>query len=554
MAHKKKLSIGKSDFQDLIKENYYYVDKTIFIKHITEASADVLLIPRPRRFGKTLNLSMLHYFYEKTEQDRTTLFDNLSIRNTKTFKTHQGKYPVIFLTFKDIKELSWTSLYRHLTNLVRDEFVNHQYLLESDLLYETEKRYFESVLKNEAQEPGYANALKYLCAYLHRFHNQKAVILVDEYDTPLHTGYINGFYKEIINFMRNFLSAGLKDNKHLFKGVITGILRVAKESVFSGLNNLDVYTLLDEQFNTAFGFTEQEVKSLLKEYDISDRFNELARWYNGYLFGGKIVYNPWSVLNYVNRKPGKPHPYWVNTGGTELVDNLATRGGKELREELGQLLEGQSITKPVYENIVMKDVEKQDDLLWSFMLFSGYLKCTGEAVRRNYYELKIPNEEVRIVYEELVKRWFTEKIESNRLEDMLKALEKGDISLFEKLLRQIVLQVMSYHDFSGAPEKVYHALVLGMLVWMSDKYKIRSNRESGYGRYDLMLKPEDLSRQGIVIEFKRVYDSEKPEDVLKEALKQIENRQYATELEAAGVKDILKIAVAFQGKELWVKT
>ena len=263
-------------------------------------------------------------------------------------------------------------------------------------------------------------------------------------------------------------------------------------------------------------------------------------------------YNPWSVLNYIDNQ-GEFKPYWINTASAEIIDNLVTRGGRELREEIGQLLENKAITKPVYENIVIRDLEKLDDLVWSFMFFSGYLKTTGEAVHRNFYELKIPNEEVRIVYEELVRRWFAEKIESNRLEEMLTALESGDVELFERMLRIIVLQIMSYHDLGGEPEKVYHALVLGMMVWLSSKYTILSNRESGYGRYDLMLKPNDISRTGIIIEFKCVYDNEKPEHVLSQALKQIEKRRYTAELEEAGINEVLKIAIAFRGKELWVK-
>ncbi len=549
---KKKLPIGKSDFKTLIDDNCCYVDKTHFIKEITEASADVLLIPRPRRFGKTLNLSMLRYFYEKSDEDRNVLFDGLAVQNDEIFEVHQGKYPVIWLTFKDIKDLSWESLFHGIKNLLRDEFSRHEVLLKSDILSESEKNYFESVIKGEAEFRDYADSLRYLSAWLRRFHNKRTVILIDEYDTPIHAGYVSGCYEEIINFMRNLMSGGLKDNKHLFKGVITGVLRVAKESVFSGLNNLGVYTLLSPRFSNAFGFTDSETLTLLEDYGMKDCYDEVSHWYNGYRFGKTVLYNPWSVLSYIDNQ-GAPQPYWINTASTELIDNLATRGGRELREELGQLLEGREITKTVHENIAMRDLEKRDDLLWSFMLFSGYLKPVGEAARRNHYKLQIPNEEVRIVYEALIERWFAEKLESGMLEEMLNALESGNIKLFEHMLRSIVLQIMSFHDFSGVPEKVYHALVLGMLVWMSDKYEIRSNRESGYGRYDLMLKPKDRDRQGIIIEFKKVHEGEKPEEILEQALKQIKDRRYASDLEASGIKDILKLAIVFRGKELWIK-
>ncbi len=549
---KARLPIGVSDFREIREDGYHYIDKTLFISEVTEASGKVLLIPRPRRFGKTLNLSMLQYFYEKSEEDRGRLFDGLAIRDDEVFEKHQGKYPVISLTFKDLKDLSWDLMFQGFANLLQDEFHRHQMILNSDALSPAEKAYFESVMTGKAGIRDYADALRYLSRFLRRYYDRRPVILIDEYDTPVHTAYAGGFYRESVNFIRNLLSGGLKDNEHLFKGVITGILRIARESVFSDLNNLAVYTLLEEEFNSAFGFTEDEVRCLLKKYGLSDRYDEVSFWYNGYLFGTRVIYNPWSVLNYAASKTGKPRAYWINTGSTDIIDRLATRGGKELREELGQLLEGGTITKPVYENIVIGDLEKQDDLLWGFMLFSGYLKATEET-DYEIYKLQIPNQEVRLTYQKLVRTWFAEKTDPNQLEQMIKALEQGNIKHFELILRQVVLQIMSYHDFSGVPEKVYHALVLGMLVWMSGRYDIRSNRESGYGRYDLMLKPKDVSRQGIIIEFKKVYEDETHEDVLDQALKQIEDKEYAAELEAAGVEDILKIAVVFRGKELWMK-
>jgi len=553
---RKRLPIGLSDFRELRKNDCHYTDKSLLIRDVIGAYDKVLLFPRPRRFGKTLNLSMLRYFFEKSDEDRSTLFDGLAVRDDPVFGAHQGKYPVIRMTFKDMKELSWEPLFRRISNLVRDEFLRHEYLLGSDSLRDPERRYFESVLEDRAMPADYGDALRYLSDFLHRHHNKQVVILIDEYDTPLHAGYAKGYYEEIISFLRNFLSGGLKDNEHLFRGVVTGILRVAKESVFSGLNNLGVYTILEEEFCTAFGFTETEVRHLLDAYDLSDRWEEVSHWYDGYLFGDTVIFNPWSVLNYVARKGKKARPYWVNTASTEIIDNLATRGGRELREEVGTLLEGGSITKPVYDSIVMRDLEKWDDLLWSFLVFSGYLKA-AEQTDVETYRLEIPNHEVRIIYQKMVRGWFAEKTDSNQLEEMLMALETGDVRLFGRMLRRIVTQVMSYHDLAGEPEKVYHALVLGMLVWMSGKYEIRSNRESGYGRYDLMLKPKDVSRQGIIIEFKKVdeedEDKETPETALEHALEQIEARQYAAELEAAGIRDILKLAIAFRGKELWVR-
>ncbi|CAN2043596.1 AAA ATPase-like domain-containing protein, nuclease domain-containing [Candidatus Magnetomoraceae bacterium gMMP-1] len=554
MQTKRKLPIGISNFKKLRDNNFHYIDKSMFIKEVIEASAEVLLFPRPRRFGKTLNLSMLRYFFEKSNEDKSNLFNGLKIYDDEFFKKHQGQYPVIYLTFKDIKALSWENSYEGIREIISEEVERHNELLNWDGLSDRVKTRLKSIINGNASQRIYENSLLILSKELHRCHGAPVVILIDEYDTPLHSAYINNYYDEVISFIRNFLGCGFKDNEHLFKGVITGILRVAKESVFSGLNNLGVYSLLVPEFAQIFGFTEKETKKLLSDFDIEKQYDEVAYWYNGYLFGGEVIYNPWSLLNYAASKDKKPRPYWLNTADTSMIDKLATRGGRELREELGCLLDRDVITKPIYESIVMKDLEKRDNLLWSFLLFSGYLK-TVEQIDNEMFKLQIPNNEVSMIYRKLIQNWFDEKIESNQLEEMLRALEIGDIKLFQRMLRLIVKQIMSYHDLSGQPEKVYHALVLGMLVWLSYKYEIRSNRESGYGRYDIMLKPKDLNKQGIIIEFKRVYkdEGETPEGTLEDALKQIEEKQYAAELEAAGVNNILKLAIAFQGKELWIR-
>ncbi|MCP4105244.1 MAG: AAA family ATPase [Desulfobacteraceae bacterium] len=559
MDNRKPLLIGQSDFRELRLARGYYIDKSLFIQEIIENGMQVILVPRPRRFGKTLNMSMLQYFFEKSEHEHARLFNGLAVCDTAVFKEHQGRYPLICLTFKDQKELSWKMLFQRLRHLIRDEFVRHEYLLQSDILASSEKRYFRGITDDTAKQADYSDALRYLSAFLSRFHKERVIILIDEYDTPIQAGYLSGYYEEVVNFMRNLLSGGLKDNKYLFKGVLTGILRVAKESIFSSLNNLGVYTLLSKEFNTCFGFTVDEVRSMLEYYKLSETYENVALWYNGYLFGGEVIYNPWSVLNYAMSKDKWFRPYWLNTGSMDILEQLVTRGGTELREELEQLLAGETITRQVYDNIVMRDLERRDNLLWSFLLFSGYLKVV-EDLGRQKYSLGIPNYEVEQIYQDLVRMWFEEKVRLPQLEAMLTALESGDVRLFERMLRTVVTEIMSYHDLSRQPESVYQALVLGMLVWLSSKYEIRTNRESGYGRYDMMFKPkpaedgEDKSiRRGIILEFKRVYEDEKPETVLEEALKQIKDKAYTTELEAAGVKDILRLAVVFRGKEMWLK-
>ena len=551
---KKRLPIGVSDFRKLRENNYYYVDKSHFIREIIEASAEIILLPRPRRFGKTLNLNMLKVFFEKDQNDEAALFKGLLIKESPYFDEYHEKYPVIFLTLKDVKHADWSQCRKSLKAIIYKEYSRHRYLLDGELLFPEEKALFEKILQGTADITDYENSLLFLSEILHRYHGRPVVILMDEYDTPLHTGYTQRYYEEIIGFMRNFLSGGLKDNPHLFKGVLTGILRVAKESIFSGLNNLGVYTILDEEFSDCFGFTEDDTRRLLCDHDTPDRFELVSRWYDGYLFGGKTIYNPWSLVNYVNSRGGTPKPFWINTADSSIIDRLATSGGKEIREEIGRLLEGKSIERPVYETIVMRDLDIRDDLLWSFLLFSGYLKAIKQ-INDEVWELEIPNMEVRFLYRNLVRAWFAVKIEPNQLEEMLMGLETGDVKLFEIMLRKVVTRIMSCHDFGNEPEKVYHALVLGMLVWLSGKYDIRSNRESGYGRYDIMLKPKHPGRTGIIIEFKLVEKQTENahEQVLENALKQIKDRGYAVELQASGIRDILEIAVAFKGKKLWVK-
>ena len=547
-----KLPVGESDFKILRENNYYYIDKTMLIEEIINNSAKVILLPRPRRFGKTLNLSMLRYFFEKRKKNLKELFNGTMIQSDEVFAEHQGQYPVIYLSFKDCKENSWDLMTKKLNNLLSDEFERHSFLLDSDRLSEKNKHYIETIINRKANIVDCADSLRYLSSFLNRSYQKQVVILIDEYDTPLHSGYQNGYYNDMVSFMRNFLSGGLKDNVHLHKGVMTGILRVAKESIFSGLNNLGVFTLLNMEFNTGFGFSEDEVRNLLRDYDLIHRYDEVSYWYNGYLFGGETIYNPWSVLNFINSKDQLMRPYWVNTASNEIIEQLATREGREIREELGTLLEGGSILKPVYDSIIMSDITTKSNLLWSFMLFSGYLKYTGPPVRQKNYPLTIPNHEVRIIYEDLVINWFDEKTDAVRLEEMLTALENGRVKLFERILKKIVLHIMSYHDFGDEPERVYHALVLGMLVWLGDQYEIRSNRESGLGRYDLMLKPNNRNKIGIIIEFKLVDEGETYQETLDNAMQQIKDKRYIAELEAAGIQTILKIAVAFKGKELWM--
>jgi hypothetical protein len=558
----KKLPVGKSDFKQIIEENYCYVDKTLYIKEIIDKGDAILLIPRPRRFGKTLNLSMLRYFYDCCPQNGAgALFHSLAISKAgKTYLDKMGKYPVIFLTFKNIKELNWETTYRKIKKLIMDEYLKHKYLGNSPKLEPQEQDYFKKIINLEGEREDYEISLEKLLIFLSRYYGQRGVILIDEYDAPVHEGYHRDYYEEVINFMRNFLGGGLKDtDQYLEKSVITGIMRIARESIFSDLNNPGVYTLLSEEFDDKFGFTEQEIKALLKDYRLLEMYDQVQEWYNGYRFGEQIIYNPWSIVNFLGSKKNICKPYWINTSDNKLVEGLLSKGGKELRKELELLIRGESIEKAIEENIILKEIAKREDLLWSLLLMCGYLKQTGKrrdaAAGKMIYTLSIPNLEVRTTYARIVDNYFSTKIENEKLEIMLEALIEGDIKLFEKMLRKVVLAVFSYHDFGGEPEKVYHALVAGLLIWITNTHEIKSNRESGYGRYDIMIIPRDLSLTGYVIEFKAVdkEDNETVETAAEAALKQIEEKKYETELIARGIENIKKLAVVFSGKDVYVK-
>jgi hypothetical protein len=576
----KKFAVGESDFKNIISGNYYYVDKSLFIKEIIDRGDRVILIPRPRRFGKTLNISMLKYFYDccpgtgspasaspdpagdtgAPGHDNRELFASLAISNAAPqYLEKMGKHPVIFLTFKNIKEPDWETCRDKIKSLIQGEYLKHDYLLTGTWLKSAEQDYFKKIMDLKGTLGDYENSLEKLLIFLSRYYNQKAVILIDEYDAPIHAGYTYNYYEEVIEFIRNFLCGGLKDTgQYLEKSVVTGIMRIARESIFSGLNNQGVFTLLSEEFNDKFGFTEKEVETLLKDFDVLDRYGEVQQWYNGYRFGSTTIYNPWSITNFLASAGKELKTYWSNTSDNKIVENLLSRGGKELKEELEILFRGDSIEKVIEENIVMKEIETDENSLWGFLLMGGYLKPTGKRMDNSgsiYLELAIPNMEVKNIYKRIIQRYFTGKIENKQLEIMLKALIDGDIKLFEKFLRKVILAVSSYHDFGDEPEKVYHALVAGMLTWISDTHEIKSNRESGYGRYDISIIPHDPGQTGYVIEFKTVdtEENETIESAVQAALKQIEEKKYETELLERGVKNYKKLAVVFKGKYVTVK-
>ncbi|MDR3586031.1 MAG: AAA family ATPase [Desulfosporosinus sp.] len=554
----KRIAIGVSDFREMLTGAYYYVDKTLFIQDILEDGSKVMLLPRPRRFGKTLNMSMLRYFFEKSAQDNKPLFDGLAIGKHPDCMVKQGEYPVIFLSFKDLKHDSWEVTYGSLVQLIYTEYNKHLYLIDSPVLNDMDKKYFNRVRLDEGSEADYASSIKKLSEFLTKHHGEKTIILIDEYDVPIQQAYLKQYYDPLISFMRNFMTAALKDNDYLEKGVLTGVMRVARESLFSGLNNLSVRTLLNEKYSAQFGFIEAEVIALLEYYGIESQLKEVRNWYNGYIFGSTVVYNPWSVLQYTQNWEEGLQPYWINTSDNEIVHRLISRGGPALKMELEDLLQGTAVVKTINQNISIGEVEKNDQNVWSFLLFSGYLKPISREIidGEMICSLAIPNREVETIYRDIIRSWFNDSVHSDFLRTMLKSLISGKIEVFASHFREYVLSSFSYFDTGGkVPEKIYHAFVLGLLVGLRPNYDIKSNREGGYGRYDVMVIPKDTSQAGIIIEFKSV-DPEEVKDleqIAQLALQQIEAKEYQQELFAWGIHRIIQLAIVFRGKEVLVK-
>ncbi len=555
---KKNIQVGTSDFREIIKENYYFVDKSLLIKEFLENSAKVILTPRPRRFGKTLNMSMLKYFFDIENKDENKdLFKGLEIENEEEIMKMQGAYPVIFLTFKNEKHLSFENLQEGLKSVMYNIYMDHYYLLESEKLSQFDKERFKEILDRKGSIVEFSEALSNLMRYLNKHYNKKVIVLIDEYDVPIQESYLRGYYEEAIVLIRNILTAALKDNVYLEKSLVTGILRVAKESIFSGLNNIEVDSILGINFNDKFGFTEEQVINLLEYYNLSEKIDEVKKWYNGYIFGGKIIYNPWSVLNYIKNNEIGFMPYWINSSSNDLIKRLLSNGNEDTKKNLEELIQGNSIKKIVDDHVVMKDVEDDEENLWGFLTLSGYLKSVNKELIRGKFncELKIPNEEVSIFYENLIEKWFKESLTSKKYAIMLNALVTGDVETFGGFFKNFVLNNISYFDVSGEePEKVYHAFVLGMIVSLSDKYEVKSNKESGYGRYDVMLIPKDTSKLGIIMEFKKIDDfmSKSIEKGIEEALNQIEENKYEAELKERNISNILKLAIVFKGKKIEV--
>ena len=568
---KKLIPIGIDDFKELVEQNYYFTDKSLLIKELLDSGAKVTLLPRPRRFGKTLNLSMLRYFFEKVVDrsytsihfpaentqyerglSRRHLFNGLKIEQHADCMKHQGKYPVIWLTFKDVKTEKWDDCYEKIRKVISAEFKRHFDVIRNSLS-EQELRKIQDIIAETASHASYENSLMDLSHYLEHVYKAKVVILIDEYDAPIHAAYLNGYYNEVIGFMRGFLGAGLKGNNALNFGVLTGILRVAKESIFSGINNLRVCTLVQDSYANQFGFLEDEVRAMLTYFELENKLDEVRRWYNGYQSGSYKVYNPWSIINLAGNK-GVIQAYWVNTSDNLLVRDILKKSQPYMKEDVEKLMHGESLHTLINENLTLLDIDHDENALWNFLLLTGYVTFENyhQEGRFWYANLKIPNEEIASLYETTVLSWFKEKGISQDYLRMLTCLTHGDAAEFKRMFELFSYEALSSFDITGRePERLYHALTIGMFVALQGSHEVRSNRESGLGRYDVSLIPKDHTKPGIILEFKKVdiKKNETLESAAQNALNQIEERDYETELRARGLNKIIKIGIAFSGKE-----
>jgi len=549
---KKQLPIGISDFKKILDGRYYYVDKTLLIKDISE-SGDVALIARPRRFGKTLNLSMRRYFYEKTDQSTEYLFQSLNIWKHEAFRTLQGQYPVIFLTFKGAVFSSFQDTYATLEALVAEEFNRHDYLLEGTVLKPFEKELFERIRQSKASRSEFVGSIERLTNFLYRYHNKRVVVLLDEYDVPVQSAFIHNFYDEIIDVIRPLLTGVFKDNAMLEKGVITGVLTLAKAGIFSGLNNLEVFNLTHYEMADKFGFTEEEVTKMLTYYSIME-LTSIKQWYNGYKFGlTEGIFNPWSILQCIKNK-GALKIYWANTSDNVLLSRLIVRSSASTKSELEALLLGHTIDKVIEETIVFPNVDKYPELTWSLLLFTGYATYVKYELHEGKMlcSLQLPNQEIKFLYRDIIRNLFLEMSEQPQL--FMQALTEGKVEDFSQLLQDFVLKSMSVYDISSAePERSYHLFVLGLLVMVSDTYEVSSNSESGFGRYDIMLAPKNPHKPGIILEFKKVRSSTEGalELAAQKALAQIIDKQYAYAF-SENVSIVHAYGIAFEGKKVFV--
>lgn len=561
------LPIGYDNFRDVIDQKLTFVDKSLFIKEfLDDKGAQSVLITRPRRFGKSLNLSMLHHFFAAEVNGKSTkeLFLGLKIaQQSQQYLQHQGKYPVVSLSFKDVKDNNLLLAYENLKHIIGEAYREHRYLLSSPKLHDDEKESFESILRNKADETQVKSSLKTLTHYLFRYYGEKAILLIDEYDTPIQSGYTNGYYDEIIALMRHLFGAALKSNPYLYRALLTGILRISKESLFSELNNLNVYSVLHPMYSEHFGFTEAEVNSLFACANLNSDLAQVKEWYNGYKIGDNVIYNPWSIVNCIKSR-GVLEPYWVNTSDNKLVKDLLIQSSVKFKHAFELLLEEKSVEQFIDENFVFPDLKGNEASIWSLLLMAGYLQVASseKTSQGTLCQLQIPNQEIRNLYRKIIEQWLSNGKGILWYNEFLNNLLTGNVTEFKANLKEIMLQTISVHDLGCEPEAFYQGLMIGLTASLDKReYEKKSNKESGLGRYDIVIIPKDIRKLAIILELKSVRLSKKDnilasllQSEAKQALLQIDKNEYQAELEQGGITNVLKLGIAFCGKEFYIES
>ena len=549
----KGIGIGVSDFKMLRVRDNYFIDKSLFIKNILDNQSNVALITRPRRFGKTLNMSMLRYFLDCNKKDTKPLFEGLKIMEQgEEYTSKLGAYPCIYITLKDVRGRNYENMMLSLQTELVELFIEHAYLLKSEKLLDIEKEMFSTVLNLKANEVQTQNSVKLLSKLLYKEFDKPVYLIIDEYDVPLQSAYVEGYYEEAVKFLRSFYGVTFKDNAYLEKTVLTGVSRVAKESIFSGANNFDVYTVLNKEFSEDFGITTEEMKKVISDFNVEENEEEIKKWYDGYVIGNTGgIYNPWSILNYLKNRD--LIPYWVNTSSNDLI-KLILKKSSTIKERIERLLNDEEIEAKVNLETVIVGIENNEDNIWGMLVGTGYLKVTGVVDLVNkIYKVKLPNLEIKSLFAEIIDNWFRNKVIGNDLNSIMKDLITLNLEEFKEKFQILTMQMFSYMDVGeNTAENFYHAFVLGMLVSLKDSYYVNSNRESGIGRYDIMLEPKDKTGNSFIMEFK-VYKEEKEktiEETIENAKKQIEEKQYETTLREKGFNNITKIVFAFMGKNV----
>lgn len=558
---KKPLPIGVDNFEKIITEGYCYVDKTMFIKELLDLKGEVNLFTRPRRFGKTLNLSMLRYFFEDTGDERKnvqnkTLFQDLKIMDAgNKYTDHMGQYPVINLTLKSAKQPVFESAYGKMKNEIADEFKRHQYVLGSSKIDDDDKNLFQKIANGKAEYDDYSGSLKFLGKCLCQVTGKKVVILIDEYDVPLENAYFRGFYEQMADFIRSLFESALKTNDYLQIAVITGCLRISKESIFTGLNHLNIISVLDKRYSEHFGFTEPEVRQMMSYYDVEERFSVMKEWYDGYLFGNTEVYNPWSVIKFLYDLDSDinafPHPYWINTSSNAIIKDLIARADRKMKGQIEELLQGGTLDIRVHEEITYEDIHDNDENLWNFLYFTGYLTKESEYFEESsiFLRVAIPNTEVKTIYQNTILNWMEDMIEKEDFHDLYDAMEDGDAEKVRDILNGQLFRTISFFDNA---ENFYHGFLAGILS-QSENYLVKSNRESGNGRSDIMIKSPSLRGRAFVLELKVSACIDDLEADAQKALQQIYDKKYMEELHTEGYKRIDCYGLSFYRKdcEVW---